>query len=40
MVGLTIPFNFLAIRIAELLSVLTFKYYNVDEFHHGYYLVI
>ena len=40
MVGLNIPLNFLTIRIAELLSVLTFKYYNVDEFHHGYYVVI
>ena len=35
MVGLTIPLNFLAIRIAELLSVLTFKHYNVVEVHHG-----
>ena len=40
MVGLTIPFNFLAIRIAELLSVLTCKHYNVAGVHHGCHGVI
>ena len=40
MAGLNIAFNFPTIKIAELLSVLTFKYYNIDESHHGYYVVI
>ena len=40
MVGLTIPINFLTIRIAELLSVLTFKHYNVVEVHHRCHVVI
>ena len=40
MAGLNIAFNFLTIRIAELLSVLTFKHYNVDEVHHGCHGVI
>ena len=40
MVGLNIALNFPTIQIAELLSVLTFEYYNIDGFHHGYYAVI
>ena len=40
MVGLNIPFNFLTIKIAELLSVLTFKPYNVHEVHHRCHVVI
>ena len=40
MVGLNIAFNFPTIKNAELLSVLTFEYYNVYEFHHGHYVVI
>ena len=40
MAGLNIAFNFLTIRFAELLSVLTFKHYNVDEVHHGCHGVI
>ena len=40
MVGLNSAFNFPTIKSAELLSVLTCEYYNVVEFHYGYYLVI
>ena len=40
MVGLNIAFNFPTIKIAELLSVLTFKHYNVHEVHHRCHVVI
>ena len=40
MVGLNIAFNFPNIKIPGLLSVVTFEYYNVDEFHHRCYEVM
>ena len=40
MAGLNIAFNFPTFKIAELLSVLTFKPYNVHEVHHRCHVVI